>query len=167
VTAAAAGLGGAGALRNRARPAWFRHRPGAAAVGTGDVTEPGKGIGRPLVRAAAVRGNPIRLLRASGAGLSERRNTVRLMTQSRTGPQGGGILPYPHTRNDCGTCRERDADVQVLSIGGEDYSPPGRRPALMCQGCLGAHVALRAIHLSGPGLDQPVAVTVTVAPGRR
>ena len=89
------------------------------------------------------------------------------MAQSRTGPQGGGALPYPHARNDCGMCRERDAGVQVLSIGGEDYTPAGKRPLLLCQGCLGAYAALRAIHLSGPGLDQPVAVMVTVAPGRR
>jgi hypothetical protein len=89
------------------------------------------------------------------------------LTQSRAEPQGGGVLPYPHARNDCGMCRERDADVQVLSIGGEDCTPIGKRPLLLCQGCLGPHVALRVIHLSGPGLDQPVAVMVTVAPGRR
>ena len=89
------------------------------------------------------------------------------MTQSRTGPQGGGVLPCPHARTDCGMCRERDAGVQVLSIGQEDRAPAGKRPLLLCQGCPGAHVALRAIHLSGPGPGQPVTVTVTVAPGRR
>jgi len=73
-------------------------------------------------------------------------------------------LPYPHARNDCGGCRERDADVQLL---GEEYEHPGKQPVLLCQACLGAHVALRVIHRSGPGLDQPVTFTVTVSPGRR
>lgn len=73
-------------------------------------------------------------------------------------------LPYPHARNDCEMCRETDADVHVL---GEQYSQPGKRPLLLCQGCLGKHAALRAWHESGPGLDQPVTVTITVAPGRR
>jgi hypothetical protein len=73
-------------------------------------------------------------------------------------------LPYPHERNDCESCRERDADVHVL---GEENNKPGKRPLLLCQGCLGAHAALRAIYESGPGLDQPVTVTITVAPGRR
>ena len=39
------------------------------------------------------------------------------------------------------------------------------RPFLVCQGCIGKHLALRAIQEGGPALDQPV-VTVTVAPGR-
>ena len=73
-------------------------------------------------------------------------------------------LPYPHQRNDCEMCRERDADVHVL---GEAYNRPGKRPLLLCQHCLGPHMALRAISESGPVLDRPVAVTITVAPGRR
>ena len=73
-------------------------------------------------------------------------------------------LPYPHARNDCGACRERDADVQVL--GGE-HDQPGKRPLLLCQGCLGAHIAVMAIQHGGPELDQPFTTTVTVAPGRR
>ena len=72
-------------------------------------------------------------------------------------------MPCPHARNDCGMRRERDAGVQVLSIGVQDCAPAGKRPLLLCQGCLGAYAALRVIHLSGPGLDQPVAVMVTVA----
>jgi hypothetical protein len=75
-------------------------------------------------------------------------------------------LPYPHARNDCGACRERDADVQLL---GAEYEQPGRQPQphVLCQSCLGSHLALRAIHLSGDGLDGPVTFTMTVAPGRR
>lgn len=73
-------------------------------------------------------------------------------------------LPCPHARNDCGACRERDADVQLL---GAEYELPGKQPVMMCQGCLGSHLALRAIHLSGDRLDGPVTFTMTVAPGRR
>ncbi|MGI8447567.1 MAG: hypothetical protein ACR2MP_10400, partial [Streptosporangiaceae bacterium] len=75
-------------------------------------------------------------------------------------------LPYPHARNDCGACRERDADVQLL---GAEYEPaaPHIRPVLLCQSCPGSHLALRAVHLSGDGLDGPVTFTMTVAPGRR
>ena len=73
-------------------------------------------------------------------------------------------LPYPHARNDCGACRERDADVQVL---GEGHDQPGRRPLPLCQSCLGAHIAVMAIQHGGPELDRPFTITVTVAPGRR
>ena len=74
------------------------------------------------------------------------------------------MLPYPHARNDCGACRERDADVQVLD---ERYDEPDERPVLLCQGCLGRYMALRAIQEGGPALDQLVVISVTVAPGRR
>jgi hypothetical protein len=73
-------------------------------------------------------------------------------------------LPYPHTRNDCEMCREHDADVHVL---GAEFNRPGKRQLLLCAECLGKHIALRVIHESGEHLDQPVAVIVTVAPGRR
>ena len=73
-------------------------------------------------------------------------------------------LPYPHGRNDCGACRERDADVQVA---GEEHDAPGGRPVLLCQNCLGRYVALQAIQGSGPELDRPFVISVTVAPGRR
>ena len=73
-------------------------------------------------------------------------------------------LPYPHARNDCGACRERDADVQVL---GEGRDRPGRCPLLLCQGCPGAHITVMAIQHGGPELDRPFTITVTVAPGRR
>jgi hypothetical protein len=37
----------------------------------------------------------------------------------------------------------------------------------LCQLGLGKHVTLQAIYDSGPGMDQPVTVTLTVAPARR
>jgi hypothetical protein len=71
-------------------------------------------------------------------------------------------LPYPHARNDCVACRERDADVLL-----PDLSVPGKRAHQLCQGCLGQHLAWRAIQESGPGLDGLVTVRFTVAPERR
>lgn len=73
-------------------------------------------------------------------------------------------LPYPHERNDCEMCRERDADIQVL---GAAYERPGKRPLLLCQGCLGKWAALKVLQDSGPHMDAPVTLTLTVAPGRR
>ena len=73
-------------------------------------------------------------------------------------------LPYPHARNDCEQCREHDADVQVL---GADYEKPGKRPLVLCAHCFGEFAALRALSESGLSLDQPVSLTLTVAPGRR
>jgi hypothetical protein len=58
----------------------------------------------------------------------------------------------------------RSGSVTVSTPG---YNQPGKRPFLVCQGCIGKHLALRAIQEGGPGLDQPVVITVTVAPGRR
>jgi hypothetical protein len=74
---------------------------------------------------------------------------------------GSKPIPYPHRRNDCLACRERDADVQVL---GEEYEDRRKRPLLLCQACLGAHVSVRAHQTRLPG--QPVTVSVKVAPGR-
>jgi hypothetical protein len=87
------------------------------------------------------------------------------MNESRT-ESGSGRLPYPHARNDCTICRERDADVQVLAMGAENYGTPSW-PSLMCGNCLGHHIALRAFHLTGDFCDQPFTVTVALAPGRR
>ena len=42
---------------------------------------------------------------------------------------GARALPYPHARNDCEICRERDADLYIL---GEAFNKPGKRPLLLC-----------------------------------
>ena len=75
-----------------------------------------------------------------------------------------GSIPYPHTRNDCEMCREHDADVHVL---GDAFNKPGKRQLLLCAECLGKHVALRVYQECGDYCDQPLAVIVTAAPGRR
>lgn len=43
-------------------------------------------------------------------------------------------LPYPHQRNDCQSCRERDADLELLD---DRLGPPGQ----LCQQCLGPYIA--------------------------
>ncbi len=74
-------------------------------------------------------------------------------------------LPYPHARNDCEMCRERDADFHVL---GEQWNQPGKRPLLLCQGCLGrCAVTLLYVRSKPPGYDQPVTITIEPAPERR
>jgi hypothetical protein len=69
-------------------------------------------------------------------------------------------FPYPHARNDCGLCRERDADFHVL---GEEYNKPGKRPLLLCQEDLGRW-AVTQVYLVSQG--QPVTIAIEAAPGR-
>jgi hypothetical protein len=66
-------------------------------------------------------------------------------------------LPYPHARNDCGTCRERDADFEVT------VADPvvGERMSLLCQRCLGPW-SVTQVYL----LDGLAAMTLAWAPGR-
>ncbi len=66
-------------------------------------------------------------------------------------------LPYPHARNDCGMCRERDADFAVT------VKDPvvGDRMSLLGQLCLGPW-SVTQVHL----LDGTAAMTLTWAPGR-
>ena len=66
-------------------------------------------------------------------------------------------LPYPHARNDCGTCRERDADFEVTIAD----PVAGDRMSLLCQQCLGPWSATQ-VHL----LDGRAKLTLTWAPGR-
>jgi hypothetical protein len=73
---------------------------------------------------------------------------------------GPGALPYPHARNDCEICRERDADFHIL---GEAYNKPGKRPLLLCQACLGPW-AVTQVYLMNEG--QPAVITLEPAPGR-
>ena len=66
-------------------------------------------------------------------------------------------LSYPHARNDCQVCRERDADFEVTV----DDPVVGPRLSLMCQQCLGPW-AVTQVHL----LDGRAVMTLTWAPGR-
>ena len=69
-------------------------------------------------------------------------------------------LPYPHARNDCEMCRERDADFHVL---GEEHNRPGKRPLLLCQRCFGRWL-VTPVYLLAEG--RPVTITVEAAPAR-
>lgn len=60
---------------------------------------------------------------------------------------GTAALPSLPARNDCEMCREHEADVHVL---GNAYNQPGKRSLLLCQGCIGKHIALRAVQEGGP-----------------
>jgi hypothetical protein len=73
------------------------------------------------------------------------------------------VLPYPHTRNDCAGCRERDADVELL----DDAGQPRRPRHELCQGCVGRLMATLALTESGPHLDQTVTLHFRPARGRR
>jgi hypothetical protein len=46
---------------------------------------------------------------------------------------GPARFPYPHSRNDCDACRERDAD-------GELRENPAR-PSRLCRTCIGNYIA--------------------------
>jgi hypothetical protein len=84
-------------------------------------------------------------------------------------PQGPGRsagqprLPYPHTRNDCEGCRERDADLHLL---GEEHNPPGKRQARYRRACLVEKLLVTAMHGRprevSPG--EPLTVTVALLP---
>lgn len=67
-------------------------------------------------------------------------------------------LPYPHARNDCEVCRERDAD---FAIAVDDPVVPGRRKPLLCTRCLGTWSATQ-LHL----MNGHVVMTLEGAPGR-
>jgi hypothetical protein len=69
-------------------------------------------------------------------------------------------LSYPHARNDCEMCRERDADFHVL---GEEYNQPGKRPLLLCQACFGSWL-VTPVYVLDKG--KPATITVAIAPGR-
>lgn len=73
-------------------------------------------------------------------------------------------LPYPHTRNDCVACRERDADVELI-----EEPPPAAhiRPTLLCQRCLGKILTVRVHSNSGTDLSTSSTFTLVIAPGRR
>jgi hypothetical protein len=62
-------------------------------------------------------------------------------------------LPYPHARNDCEVCRERDADFQAAVAGAGT--------CLICQNCLGPF-SVTQVHL----MDGRAVVTLEWAPQR-
>ncbi|MFD9948790.1 hypothetical protein ACFWYW_46935 [Nonomuraea sp. NPDC059023] len=75
-------------------------------------------------------------------------------------------LPYPHTRNDCGMCRERDADFHLPE---EIFSPPGKRPGRYCRQCVGEVLMVHAQY-SRPrdaDPDEPFTVTLVMLPPGR
>jgi hypothetical protein len=62
-------------------------------------------------------------------------------------------LPYPHARNDCEVCRERDADFKAAMAGAGT--------CLICQNCLGPF-SVTQVHL----MSGRAAVTLEWAPLR-
>ncbi|MFE9642376.1 hypothetical protein ACFYOC_25470 [Nocardiopsis alba] len=45
-------------------------------------------------------------------------------------------LPYPHARQDCQRCRERDADIEILD------GPGSRTYTRYCRDCIGERLVL-------------------------
>jgi hypothetical protein len=73
-------------------------------------------------------------------------------------------LPYPHARNDCGFCRERDADFHVL--GDEWNRADTGYQTLLCQGCFGRWLST-PVYVLPPGREgKPVTVTVEIPAAR-
>jgi hypothetical protein len=71
-------------------------------------------------------------------------------------------LPYPHARNDCTMCRERDADFHVL---GEEWNRPETGyQTLLCRQCLGEWAITRTWYGGGTDLGQPVTITIEHSP---
>jgi hypothetical protein len=78
-------------------------------------------------------------------------------------------LPYPHARNDCQACRERDADLRMLPDPDctDRYQPARQHEIVLCAGCFGTQLAYQAVHNSGPHFDQPTTVTVALVDGQQ
>jgi hypothetical protein len=73
------------------------------------------------------------------------------------------VRPYPHARNDCGPCREMDADFEIVEEALEPPDWTGRETRRFRQGCIGHGMATMAMAQPGdvsPGA--PLAVTVTL-----
>jgi hypothetical protein len=67
-------------------------------------------------------------------------------------------LPSPHARNDCGMCRERDADFHVL---GEEWNRADTGyQTLLCRKCLGEWAITRVRYGSSADHDQPLTITI-------
>lgn len=78
-----------------------------------------------------------------------------------------GRLPYPHSRNDCAACRERDAELRLLPDpdDGDHRQPVRKREVGLCAACFGTHLAYQAVSNSGQHFDQPTAVTIALVDG--
>jgi hypothetical protein len=59
---------------------------------------------------------------------------------SGAAPDGVRRLPYPHARNDCVMCRERDADFHVPA-----RDLPNGYKALYCRQCIGEFMITEAV----------------------
>ncbi|MFC4054125.1 hypothetical protein ACFOY4_30910 [Actinomadura syzygii] len=55
------------------------------------------------------------------------------------------VPPYPHARNDCGLCREMDADFEIVEEALDPPSWNGLQPRRFCQGCIGRWMATMAL----------------------
>lgn len=64
-------------------------------------------------------------------------------------PTRPAVLPYPHSRNDCMGCRERDAD-------GELRENP-ERPSRLCRTCIGSFIAWSLVAREEPVTIHPLA----------
>lgn len=78
-----------------------------------------------------------------------------------TSPEHAPVLPYPHGRNDCDLCREKDADFEIVE---DALNPPnvnGRTPRRFCQDCIGRWMATMAMTCPGhTPQGQPWSVSV-------
>src|SRR5687767_2540565 len=65
-------------------------------------------------------------------------------------PATESVLPCPHARNDCISCREMDADSEIVEEALEPPSwTPGRPPRRFCQGCIGRWMVTQAAYGRG------------------
>jgi hypothetical protein len=79
-------------------------------------------------------------------------------------PETPARLPYPHARNDCTFCRERDADFRVL---GEEWNRADTGyQTLLCQGCFGCWLVAPVYFAASDRKGQPVTVTVEIPAAR-
>jgi hypothetical protein len=86
-------------------------------------------------RTSTARGRPRSSARCPKATTARTSSPAAARGSDEHGGESGPVsMPYQHTQNDCGSCRERDADVELT---GEHAAPPGKRPARFCLGCLG------------------------------
>ena len=78
---------------------------------------------------------------------------------SGAAPDGVRRLPYPHARNDCVMCRERDADFHVPA-----RDLPSGYTALYCRRCIGEFMITEAVFSRGSDVPRgaPAAIEYEV-----